>query len=299
MRKISGIYTALITPFLGEELDEEGLRQLLRRQVDAQVDGVVVLGSTGEAPTLRTEEQERIVRIAIEECSGKIQVLVGTGSYSTAETIENTQAAERAGADGALIVTPYYNKPSQEGIFRHFEAIAAKTTLPITVYNVAGRCSRNIETPTLARMAQLPTIIGVKETSGDLNQMSDVVAAIRPTHPDFSMVSGDDSLTLPLMSIGGDGIISVASNLIPEQMVTFVRAAQAGRWDEARAQHYTLLPFFKSLFVDTNPMPIKEAMALCDLPGGSCRLPLCAISAANRAHIEKVLSSLHLLQAVS
>lgn len=293
---MQGLYTALITPFDEEnQLDEEGLRILLKKQVQAGVEGVVLLGTTGETPTLSESEQKRIIEIGVEELSGKVSVIVGTGSYSTERTIADTRRAEQLGADAALIVTPYYNKPTQEGIYQHFKAIVEATNLPIIVYNVQGRTGQNIATSTLKRIAQLPRIIGVKEASGNVIQMMDVMAAICNEHPHFRVVSGDDALTLPLMALGGDGIISVVSNLFPEQVKALVEAAAAGDFEKARVLHYQLLPLFHAAFIETNPIPIKAAMRFYGLPAGKCRLPLCDLSAENQERLHEVLTSSQIL----
>lgn len=265
-----GAYTAHITPFQGDALDLEGLRQLVRRQIEAGIDGLVMLGSTGEAATLTSEERRQVIRAAVDEVKGRCSVVVGTGSNATPSTIALTREAQELGADGALVVTPYYNRPSQEGIFRHFEAVSRAVSLPMIVYNVASRTGRNIEPATLRRMAALPNIVGVKESSGDIGQISEVVA-IEP----LTVWSGDDYVTLPVMALGGHGIISVVSNLVPRQVVALVRAASSGNATEARRLHFHLWNLFKGAFLDANPSCIKLMMEAAGLPSGGCRLPLC------------------------
>lgn len=293
--KLQGVYTALITPFAAEEVDCEGLRRNIRLQLQAQVDGILPLGTTGETPTLSRAEQDEIIRIAVEEAKGKAAVLVGTGSNCTRHTIENTLRAKELGADAALIVAPYYNKPTQEGICRHFQAVAAEAELPIVVYNIKGRTGVNIETATMKRLAEIPQIIGVKEASGDIAQMADVLCQIQARSRRFSVISGDDAMTLPLMALGGTGVISVVSNLVPQLIVQLVRTAAAGDFAAARELHFRLLPLFKAAFIETNPIPIKAAMTMCGMAAGGCRLPLCDMQPENRERLRNALCSLGLL----
>lgn len=278
-----GLFTALITPFTKQNtLDEEGLRFLIQCQIDAKVDGIVLLGTTGESPTVTEEEHHRILKIGVEACKGKIKLLAGTGCNSTQETIKHTQYAQKVGCDGALIVAPYYNKPTQEGLYKHFEAIHNACHFPTLVYNILGRTGVNIETHTLKKIANLPSVVGVKEASGNLSQMMDVLAQLVRDKKPFSVLSGDDNLTFPLMTLGGHGVISVASNLIPVEMVQLIRFLQSGDYASARALHFKWLSLFKTLFIETNPGPIKAAMNFRGLPGGSCRLPLCEMSEYNQ-----------------
>lgn len=288
-----GLYTAMITPFDTKgQLDEKGLRQNLRFQLECKVDGIIVLGTTGESPTLTPQEKERVIDIAIEEVKGKALLMVGTGSYSTEQTISMTRLAQEKGADAALIVTPYYNKPTQEGICQHFAAICKATSLPICLYNIQGRTGQNIQTETLERLIAFPSIKGVKEASGNLIQMNEVLEKIKKKRPDFSVLSGDDILTFPLMALGGDGIISVASNLVPSPMHQFVRSALEENWKEAREWHYRLLPLFRAIFLETNPIPIKKAMQMCEMAAGPCRLPLCDLSNENAEKLQQILKTL-------
>ncbi len=290
---MKGLYTAIITPFNRDgQIDEEGLRQNLRYQLTNDVDGIVVLGATGEAATIDDIERTRLIEITVEEAGGKIKIFVGAGTNSTASTIEATRQAKTIGADGALIVTPYFNKPTQEGIFRHFSAIVdAVEDFPICIYNTKGRTGQNIETETIQRLTQHPEIIAVKEASGNISQMSDVINA---THdqPQVYILSGDDELTLPLMALGGHGVISVASNLLPKEMKQLVKAAEEGDFALAREWHRKLLPFFKSNFIETNPIPIKAAMQACGMAAGPCRLPLCELSPKN---LNEILTIVHKL----
>jgi 4-hydroxy-tetrahydrodipicolinate synthase len=269
-----GAYTALVTPFLGEELDLQGLTILVERQIEAGIDGLVVLGSTGEASTLSAEERQQVVRTVADLAKGRCAIVVGTGSNSTAQTLAQTREAQELGADAALVVTPYYNKPSQEGIYRHFQAVD-QLGLPLIVYNVASRTGRNIEPATMSRIAQLSNVVGLKESSGDIGQISEMVAI-----PNLTIWSGDDHATLPTMALGGHGVISVVSNLAPEEIVELVNAMRQGDLERARQKHYQLWPLFRGAFLDTNPVCIKWMLSAVGLPAGSCRLPLCESSEA-------------------
>lgn len=283
---VKGAYTAIVTPFNENgELDEEGLRLNIRYQIKNGVDGIAALGTTGEAPTLSEQEKEKIICIASEETKGKIKLMVGTGSYSTQQTIENTKKAKKFGAEIVLIVIPYYNKPTQEGLYKHFKAVAEAVDIPIMVYNIQGRTGQNLQTETLKRLANIPNIIGVKEASGNILQMMEVIEAIHNQQPEFSVMSGDDALTLPLMTLGGHGIISVVSNLLPYQVKALVTALQEKEYEKARQIHYNLLPLFRNAFIETNPIPIKAAMKMKGMAAGSCRLPLCDLMPENLAKL--------------
>jgi 4-hydroxy-tetrahydrodipicolinate synthase len=291
--KLSGLYTAMITPFTHKrEINWDGIRENIRFQLKSGVQGLVILGTTGEAPTLRAEEKEKIIQVTVEEAKGKAAILVGTGSYSTEQTIASTLLAERLGADGALIVTPYYNKPTQEGLYQHFAAICRATSLPVCVYNIQGRTGQNLQTKTLIRLTDFPSIIGVKEASGSISQINDVLEILTKVRPDFSVLSGDDELTLPLMALGGQGVISVVSNLVPSVVLELVKAASIEDFTLAREWHYRLLALFKVAFIETNPIPIKSAMQLCGLPAGPCRLPLCDLEPANFQQLEEIINVL-------
>lgn len=296
MKKIQGVFTALVTPFTKEnQLNEDLLRELIRFQITSHVQGIVVLGSTGETPTLTELEKERIIQIAREETQGKIFLMVGTGCYSTDSTIENTRRARALGADAALIVTPYYNRPTQEGLFLHYQAISSAVAFPVMVYNVPSRTGQNLTVETLTKIAQLPHVCGVKEASGNITQIMEVIEKIGRVHPSFSVMSGDDMLTLPCIAAGGDGVISVASNLFPEDVRLLTTAALTNQWEEAKNLHYQLSPFFRNLFVETNPIPIKAAMELSDWAVGSCRLPLCRLSSENKTIITNTLKKIKLV----
>lgn len=291
---LRGAFTAMITPFQNDQLDEEGLVQNIRHQIQAGITGLVFLGTTGESATLSDEEQRRVIEIGVRETKGKALVIIGTGSNSTRHAIDKTKRAKEMGADLAMIVTPYYNKPTQEGIVRHFEAIAKSVDLPVLAYNIQGRTGVNIETSTLLRIAALPHIIGVKESSGNLGQVGDVIATIVKRYPNFNVLSGDDAATLPMMALGATGVISVVSNLLPERIVALVRSALEGNFAETRKLHEELLPLFRDAFVETNPVPIKEAMNFCGMAAGATRLPLCELRPENRAKIKKLVSEMGL-----
>ena len=294
--KLSGVYTALITPFLDNgNLDEAGFRKNIQFQIASKVAGIVPLGTTGETPTLTDAEEERVLRIAIEEAKDKIQILVGTGTNSTAKTIEKTKRARDLGADGALIVTPYYNRPSQNGIIQHFQAIDKEVKFPFLAYNIPGRTGTMIETSTLKVISQFENCIGVKEATGNVSNMSDVIEAVAMHNPRFQVLSGDDGLTLPLIALGGVGVISVASNLIPKLVVQMVEQALWGELQSARAAHHKLSPLFKALFLETNPVPVKQAMTWAGMAAGGVRLPLCAMTEANQAQLKKVWSEFRLI----
>ncbi len=293
--EFKGTYTALVTPFKNDNVDYEGLKRNIQFQIAEGIEGIVPLGTTGETPTLSEEEQEKIIKLCIETAKGKVKIMVGTGSNSTKNTIEKTQRAKDLGADAVLIVTPYYNKPTQEGIFQHFKAVSDAVDIPIVVYNIQGRSGVNIETSTLLRIAKLQGIIGVKEASGNINQMMDVIRLIQTSHPHFSVLSGDDGITVPLIALGGKGVVSVVSNLIPGKIVRMVNAASQGNIVLARQLHYDLLLLFQTAFIETNPIPIKEAMNMCGMAAGNCRLPLCEMKPENREKLKKVLLEMDVL----
>lgn len=286
-----GVTTAMITPFQADgSVDYDGLRRNTRHQLENGVFGLLPLGTTGEAPTLTHAEKERVVRTVVEEArsqSDQATVMVGVGTYSTVTTIENARDALAWGADALLVVTPYYNKPTQEGIVAHFKAICEAVDLPVVVYNIKGRTGTNIETATLAKIFENRTVIGVKEASGDLAQMMDVIAQI----PELAVYSGDDIFTFPLIGLGGQGVVSVVSNLLPSEVAGMVASALAGDWEKARQMHYHLMPIFKAAFIETNPGPIKYAMNRRGLAAGPLRLPLVEIRPASRQKLDAVLQS--------
>jgi 4-hydroxy-tetrahydrodipicolinate synthase len=290
----TGVGTALVTPFTKSgDLDERAVRRLGRRQIDAGIHFLVPCGTTGENPTLTAAERIRIVELLVEEANGRVPVLAGAGGYNTREVIHLADEMRKAGAAGLLSVTPYYNKPTQEGLYQHYRAIADSTPLPIIVYNVPSRTGVNVEPATLARLAELPNIVGVKEASGNITQMCEVCRLV----PDgFIVLSGDDAITLSLMAIGGRGIISVASNEIPGDMVQMVEAAERGDFAAARRVHNRILPLMQINFVEANPVPVKAAMAAMGLIEETYRLPMCPPQAESKDKIVKVLKELDLLK---
>ena len=290
----TGTYTAIVTPFKNGRLDETALARLVKRQIKGGVDGIVPVGTTGESPTVDYDEHIRIVELSVKFAAGKIKVLAGTGANSTSEAIFLTQAAERAGADGSLQVAPYYNKPSQEGLYQHFKAIAKATKLPIVLYSIPGRCGIEIAVDTVKRLAaDCKNIVGIKEAGGSCDRVSQLRAALGPK---FEILSGDDSLTLSFMAVGAQGVISVASNVIPREVAAMVRAFAAGDVKKASALHARYYPVFKDLFIETNPVPVKAALAMLGVVGEEYRLPLVALSAANRAKLQATLKACGILK---
>ena len=289
----TGIGTALVTPFRRDgSLDELAVKRLVRRQIDAGIHFVSPCGTTGEAPTLSHAEKVRVCELVIEEARGRVPVLAGAGGYNTHEVIELVRELERVGVDGILSVTPYYSKPTPEGLFQHYRAIAESTPLPIVLYNVPGRTGVNLDAPTVERLSSIPNIVGVKEASGNLIQMSEIVRAV-PS--EFILVSGDDPIAVAVMALGGKGLISVASNAVPAEMVQVVELAEKGDFAAARKLHTWLLPLLQVNFVEANPIPVKAVMAAMGLLEETYRLPLVPPSAGARDKIMKVLQDLKLL----
>lgn len=304
MNRLRGAFTALITPMNQDgTVDFDGYRKNVKFQLENGITGLVPLGTTAETPTLDErpgQEEDKLIEILMEEVkayrasTGKdIPVILGAGSNNTKDAVMYTERAKRVGADYALVVTPYYNKPSKEGIFRHFEAVS-KVGIPIIVYNIKGRTGVNIPTDVLVRIAQLPNIAGVKEASGEISQMMDVIAEIKNKKPDFAVLSGDDALTLPLLAAGGDGVISVVSNLTPSRVSALVEAGLNGDFAKAREIHYGLAPMFKAAFVDGNPTSIKYAMNYKGLPAGTVRLPLVEVTESAKKTIEAAIAQCNL-----
>ncbi len=289
-----GSFVALVTPFRNGNVDEPKLRELVEFHVTHGTDGIIPCGTTGESPTLSHDEHKRVVEVVMEAARGRIKVVPGTGSYSTAEAVELTRHAERAGAAGALVVNPYYNRPTQEGLYRHFRAVAEAVAIPILVYNIQSRTAVNVETATLERLVRdAKNVAGVKEASGSLDQMSQVIAACGP---DFSVLSGDDNITLPLLAIGGHGVVSVIANILPRETAEMVHAALDGDWKRARDLHYRLFPLARAAFLETNPIPIKEAMGMAGMIEPEFRLPMCRMSDANRERLRAVLTQYALVK---
>ena len=290
----AGTYTALVTPFHKGRVDEGAYQKLIRDQVRGGVDGIVPVGTTGESPSLGFDEHIWVIELAVRAAKGRVKVLAGTGGNSTAEAIHLTRAAEAAGADGSLQVTPYYNKPSQEGLFQHFKKIARATRLPIILYSIPGRCNIAIEVPTVQRLAKAcKNIVGIKEAGGDADRVSQLRAALGQA---FTILSGDDALTLPFMAVGAEGVISVASNIIPRQIAKMVNAFAAGKAAEALKLHQKYYPMFRDLFIETNPVPTKAALAMLGRCAEEYRLPLCKMSAANRAQLARTLKDCGVLK---
>jgi 4-hydroxy-tetrahydrodipicolinate synthase len=293
MTKFRGAFTAIVTPFRDERIDEQGLIDLIGFQIAGGSHGLVPCGTTGESATLSHEEHHRVVELTIKTANGRVPILAGTGSNSTAESIELTRHAKQAGADGALMITPYYNKPSQEGLFQHFKAVAEAVDIPIILYNVPGRTSINMLPETVARCAQIDNIVGIKEATGNLQQVSEV---IRLCPPGFAVLSGDDFTAMPTVALGGSGVISVTSNVVPAEMAAMMNAALAGDYARARELHYRLLPLMTALFLDTNPVPAKAALAMMGRIGSAAvRLPLFETNQNNLTKLKSVLSELGLL----
>jgi 4-hydroxy-tetrahydrodipicolinate synthase len=282
-----GTFTALVTPFRNGDIDIAAFEKLIESQIAAGITGLVAVGTTGESPTLTHEEKEKIIQRTVKTANGRCKVIAGTGTNSTRDAIEATKFAEKASVDGALLVAPYYNKPSQEGLFRHFKAIAGATSLPIMLYNIPGRCSVDILPETVVRLAEsCRNIVAIKEASGSVER----VGELRRCLPDeFTILSGDDSLTLPFMSVGAVGVVSVATNLFPAEVCALVKACESGDYKSAQALQRKLLPIFKDLFIEPNPVPVKTALAWRGAMSGEVRLPLCEMTEANQARLRKTL----------
>jgi len=288
-----GTHTALVTPFRNDQFDEAAFTSLIEAQVKAGITGIIPVGTTGESPTLDHDEHLRVIELAVQTAKGRCKVIAGAGSNCTREAIEMTIACEKLGADATLHVAPYYNRPTQEGLCRHFRAIAEKTRLPIILYSIPGRCGVEIAVETCMRLAQdCANIVAIKEAGGSVERVS----ALRAALPDaFEILSGDDSLTVPFMSAGAVGVISVASNIIPAEVGALVSAGLAGRFDEARRQHFHLYELFKNIFIESNPAPIKQALAWQGRMTAEVRLPLCEMTAPNQDTLRATLKKLNLL----
>jgi len=291
----TGTYTAIVTPFKKSgQLDEPALERLIKLQVKGGVDGIVPVGTTGESPTLDYEEHVRVIELAVKFAGGRVKVLAGTGANSTSEAIYLTKAAEEVGADGSLQVAPYYNKPTQAGLYQHFRAIANATELPLVLYSIPGRCGIEIGVDTVKHLAgECPNIVAIKEAGGSCDRVSQLRAALG-RH--FNILSGDDSLTLPFMSVGAEGVISVASNVIPREVCHMVDYFRSGRPDAALKLHAKYYPLFKDLFIETNPVPVKAALALMGLVEENYRLPLVPMSSANRTVLKATMKACGLLK---
>ncbi len=289
-----GSFVALVTPFKDGELDADGLRANIRYQIEQGTNGLVAAATTGESPTLSDDEKERILTACLDESKGRIPVIMSTGTNSTQKTIDATRKAKEWGAQGALVVTPYYNKPTQEGLFRHYEAVAASADIPLILYNVPGRTGVKIEPETAVRLAEFQNIVSIKEASGDLDQVSHIVAQCGQQ---LTVLSGDDSLTLPMLSVGAKGVISVVANILPKEVSEMIAAFQRGEADKARKIHLRLYPVIKALFSETNPIPVKRAMELLGMAAGHPRLPLVPLSSSAEKELTRVLTETGLLKA--
>ena len=290
----TGTYTAIVTPFKNGKIDEPALTKLVKLQIKAGVEGIVPVGTTGESPTVDYDEHIRIIEVVVNAAEGRVKVLAGTGGNSTKEAIYLTERAEEVGADGSLQVAPYYNKPSQEGVFQHFREVARNTGLPIVLYSIPGRCGIEIGVETVKRLAAAcDNIVGIKEAGGNADRVSQLRAACGPK---FEILSGDDSLTLPFMAVGGQGVISVASNVIPKQVGDMVRAFAKGDIKTAQKLHAKYYPVFKDLFIETNPVPTKTALAMMGLIKDEYRLPLVPMAAGTKAQLAKTLRNCGVLR---
>ena len=289
-----GAFTAIVTPFKEDgRLDEKALKALVEFQIKNKIDGIVPCGTTGESPTLDYEEHHKVIKIVVDASNGKVPVIAGTGSNSTKEAVEMTRKAADAGADASLQVCPYYNKPTQEGLYRHFSEIAKSVDIPIIIYNIQSRTAVNLETATLATLAKEHSNIGgVKEASGNMPQMMEVISSLPKN---FSVLSGDDILTLPLMSCGGHGVISVASNIVPNEIHNLTESALNGDFRKAEELHYKYLPLFKGIFIETNPIPIKAALAMKGMIKEIYRLPMCEMKDENKDKLRKILKDLKII----
>lgn len=286
----------MITPFRDGKVDEPGLRRLVEFHLEQGTDGLVPCGTTGESVSMTEEEQLRVIEIVVETVNKRIPVIAGTGTNGTAKTIKMTKKAKEVGADAALVVTPYYNKPTQQGLYLHFEAITKETDLPLVLYNVPSRTSVNMLPETVARLAKIPTVVAVKEASGSMDQVSQIIQSCRS---DFAVLSGDDSLTLPMLSLGGSGVISVVGNIAPAPMSEMVRAYRAGNVARAQELHYQMFDLCRAMFYETNPIPVKTAAGFLGLCSSELRLPMCPMGEANRQKLEQVLKTSPVLQPVA
>ena len=285
----TGVLPAVVTPFRNGEVDEESLRQLIEFQIENGVHGIVPCGTTGESATLSHEEHDRVVEITVDQVKGRVPVVAGTGSNNTAEAIRLTAHAKKAGADGVLMISPYYNKPTQEGLYQHYKKVAEEVNIPIVVYNIPGRTAVNIEPSTFARLAEIDNIVGVKEASGSMKQITDI---IRLCGDKLTVVSGEDYLTYPLMSVGGKGVICVVANIVPRDMADLCNLLLAGDFEKGRELYYRLLPLCHAMFYETNPAPVKAALEMMGkISSGEVRLPLAPMADANRKKLRKDLEA--------
>jgi len=291
---LSGCWVPIITPFNQDlSIDEKSLRELVDYFIAKGVDGLVPSGTTGESPTLDHHEHGRVIEVTVDQAAGRVPVMAGTGSNSTVEAIAMTRHAQEVGAASTLQVTPYYNKPTQPGLILHFTSVAQAVDLPVIIYNIPGRTSRNVEPETLLKLGrEVDNIVGVKDAAADMNQSMRLLEITRTWDKKFYHLTGEDALTFPNLALGGHGAISAVANVIPEEMTSICRLAAAGKWDEARDLHYKVLDLIRVLFIETNPAPVKEAMAMMGLPAGPLRPPLCPLTPASRKRLEEALKAL-------
>ncbi len=289
---IKGAIVAIVTPFKAGKVDEEGLRSLIEFQIENGTDGIVPCGTTGESATLSYDEHNRVIDITIEAVGGRVPVIAGTGSNSTSETIMLTKHAEKAGADAALLITPYYNKPTQEGLYRHYRAVSEAVDIPLILYNVPGRTGVNMLPDTIARLAEFKNIVGIKEATGNMAQVSDI---IERCPEDFVVLSGDDFTTFPILCLGGKGVISVTSNVAPGDVASMIDAFEQGDIEGARAIHYRLMPLNSAMFLETNPIPVKTALSIIGRIEEEFRLPLCPMLKKNRELLVETLRAYKLI----
>lgn len=287
-----GVITALVTPFRNDAVDEESLRRLVNEQIAAGIDGLVPVGTTGESPTVTAEEHIRIIKIVVEETRKRVPVIAGTGANATHEAIELTREAKAVGADGTLQVTPYYNKPTQEGLYQHFKAVAKAVPMPMVLYNVPGRTGCDLLPDTIARLCELPEVVSVKEATGSAQRAAQIIARVGDR---LTILSGDDATAFPCYVLGVQGCISVVSNVVPADMAAMWDAAAAGDWNKARQLHYKLFPLSEGLFIEANPIPVKAALAMMGKIADEIRLPLVPMSGANRDKVKKILTDLKLI----
>ena len=288
----SGSIVAIVTPFRNGKVDERAFGDLIEWQLANGTNGIVPCGTTGESATLTNDEHHRVIRLSVEVVKGRVPVIAGTGSNSTDEAISLTRHAKEAGADGALLITPYYNKPTQEGLYRHYKAVAEAVDMPLVLYNIPGRTGVNMLPTTVARLSVMKSIVGIKEGSGSVQQASEIAQTCGDR---LTVLSGDDPLTLPMMAVGAKGVITVTANVMPKEMAQLVASFQAGRIDEARRIHFALSALFAALFYETNPIPVKEALGMMGKIDPELRLPLCAMSADNRNQLTRVLKEMRLV----
>ena len=288
----SGSIVAIVTPFRNGKVDERAFGDLIEWQLANGTNGIVPCGTTGESATLTNDEHHRVIRLSVEVVKGRVPVIAGTGSNSTDEATSLTRHAKEAGADGALLITPYYNKPTQEGLYRHYKAVAEAVDMPLVLYNIPGRTGVNMLPTTVARLAVMKNIVGIKEGSGSVQQASEIAQTCGDR---LTVLSGDDPLTLPMMAVGAKGVITVTANVMPKEMAQLVASFQAGRIDEARRIHFALSALFAALFYETNPIPVKEALGMMGKIDPELRLPLCAMSADNRNQLTRVLKEMRLV----